>query len=184
MGRVFRLCRHIYIYIYSRLKPIEYARKQGVFVGKDCRLGSPNFGTEPWLISIGDHVLISGNVQFITHDGGIWVFKEGGEYLFEDPKKYKDVIKYGKIKILDNCFIGSRSIIMPGVTIGPNAVVGAGSIVTKDVPEGMIVAGNPAHVITSVAEYAEKCLAQTPEYDKQAYKTNKRETVLKMLEEK
>ena len=50
-------------------------------------------------------------------------------------------------KIGDRCFIGIRSIIMPGVTIGNDVIVGSGSIVTKDVPSNCIVAGNPARVI-------------------------------------
>ena len=52
-----------------------------------------------------------------------------------------------KIVIKDYAWIGSKSVILPGVTIGENAVVGAGSIVTKDVPDNAIVAGNPAKII-------------------------------------
>jgi acetyltransferase-like isoleucine patch superfamily enzyme len=52
-------------------------------------------------------------------------------------------------RIGEDCFIGARSIILPGVTIGDNCVVGSGSVVTKDVPTGSIVAGNPAQIIRS-----------------------------------
>ncbi len=65
-------------------------------------------------------------------------------------------IKIGSITIEDNVFIGARALIMPGVTIGKNSIVAAGSIVTKTVPENSIVAGNPAKVITSKDEYLEK----------------------------
>lgn len=57
---------------------------------------------------------------------------------------------------MDNVFIGSGTRIMPGVKIGPNAIVAASSVVTKDVPEGVIVGGNPAKVIGSFAALLEK----------------------------
>lgn len=53
----------------ARRNPIEYARKLGVKVGKECRFtGNPSWGSEPWLIQIGDHVLLSADVKFSTHD--------------------------------------------------------------------------------------------------------------------
>ena len=153
--------------------PIAYARSIGVTVGEGCELLSSNFGTEPWLITIGDHVLISGNVTFLTHDGSVWVFM--------DRPKYRHVVKYGAITIGNNCFIGNRATILPGVTIGDDSIVGAGSMVTKDVPPGSVVAGVPARVICTTEEYAEKCLRNTPEYDVEAYKKDQKSEVLKML---
>ncbi len=154
--------------------PIEYSRNIGVKIGGGCRLnGIPDWGSEPWLISLGEHVECSSGICFITHDGSTWVFR--------DEERYKNVIRYGKIIIKDNCFIGMRSTIMPGVTIGPNSIVGAGSIVTKDVPEGCVYAGVPAKFICTVDDFKEKCLKQTPEYDIEAYKKDKRTVVLNML---
>jgi len=118
----------------------------GVKVGKDCRLFSSNFGSEGYLIEIGNHVTITDGVQFITHDGGIWVFRD------EDPEA--DV--FGKIIIGDNVFIGINAIILPGVYLGPNTVVGAGSVVTKSFSGNGVIAGNPAKVICSLDEYKEK----------------------------
>lgn len=154
--------------------PIKYARKLGVTIGDNCKLnGTPDWGSEPWLIFIGNHVELSGDVAFITHDGATWVFRS--------EERYKKVIRYGKITIKDNCFVGMRSTIMPGVTIGPNSIVGAGSLVVKDVPEGCVYAGVPAKFICTVDEFKEKCLAQTPDYDVEFYHRDKKAAVLEML---
>ena len=63
---------------------------------------------------------------------------------------------FGKIVIEDWAYIGSGTLIMPGVTIGESSLVAAGSVVTKSVPPGMIVGGNPARVICSVEDYVER----------------------------
>ena len=131
--------------------------KNGLKLPPDIRLvGVPNFGTEPYLIEIGSHVCISNKVAFITHDGGTWVFR--------NRPKYGATIKYGKIVIKDNCFIGYRVTILPGVTIGPNSVVGACSLVTRDVPPDTVVCGVPAKAICTVDEYAEKCRLNYPSW--------------------
>jgi acetyltransferase-like isoleucine patch superfamily enzyme len=141
--------------------------RRGLQIAGDCRLvGIPDFGSEPWLISIGKHVTITANVKFITHDGGTWVFR--------DQARYKEVIKYGRIVIHDNCFIGLGSILMPGISIGPNSVVAAGSVVVRDVPPGTVAGGVPAKVIKNVEAYAEDCLATNIAYDRPAYRRDKR----------
>ena len=89
-------------------------------------------------------------------------------------------MKFGKINIANDCFIGARSTIMPGVSIGDKAIVAACSLVNKSIPSGEIW-GGPAHFITTVDEYAEKCLQNTPEYDLENYKKNFKDEVLKML---
>ena len=161
--------------LYSLVKRWKLRRmvRAGLQIAPDCRLvDMPSFGTEPWLISIGKHVTISSRVTFITHDGGTWVFRH--------IEKYRNVIKYDRITIHDNCFIGHGSILMPGISIGPNSVVAAGSVVTKDVPPGTVVGGVPARPIMSTEAYAEKCLQATPEYSREAYKANKPAEVLRL----
>ncbi len=121
----------------------RYARLVGVKLGKDCRLYSTNFGSEPYLIAIGDHVTVTKGVRFITHDGGLWVLRN--EYPSADY--IRPIIVY------DNCFIGVNSIILPGVTIGPNAIIGAGSVVSRSIPPNCVAVGSPARVIGTLEKY-------------------------------
>lgn len=153
------------------LSPIKYAKEIGVIVGDKCKFnGHPNFGTEPWLIELGNHVELSGNVNFITHDGSTWVFR--------DEAGYEDVIKYGKITIKDNCFIGYGTTILPGCTIEENIIVGASSLVTKSLEKNSVYAGVPAKKICSLDEFKEKCKRENPIYDKNNYSKNKKDELL------
>ena len=141
--------------------------KQGVKIGKDSTIhGTPAFGSEPYLITIGNNVEIAPRVAFITHDGGTSTFRR--------QERYKNVIKFGEIRIKDNSVIGYGAIILPGVTIGPNTLVAAGSVVTRNAAPNTLVAGNPAKPVMSIQQYAEWSLAFTPEYDEAEYKSNKR----------
>jgi len=159
------------IYRNYRLRKL---RKAGLTIPDDCRLMDiPDFGSEPYLITIGQHVGISSDVMFITHDGGT--------YVFRDQERYRSVIKYGRIQILDNCVIGQRAIILPGVTIGPNSVVAAGAVVTRSVPPNVLVAGNPAKPVLSIQQYAEWSLGTTPAYDQEEYRRDKRACLLKVV---
>ena len=171
---IIQLLKVIRYKVMAITNPIKYARKIGVSVGQNCRfISAPDFGSEPFLIEVGNHVTVSSEVAMITHDGGTWCVR--------DEEEYKGIFKYVKIIIKDNCFIGMRSIIMPGVTIGANSIVAAGAIVTKDVPENSVVAGVPARVIKSTTEYANDIMASMPHYDFDNYKNNKKEELLKIL---
>lgn len=140
----------IRVTIYIQLKLEDHLRKKFYSFGENNRIFTRHFGSEPYLIKIGNHCTISGGVKFTTHDGGSWIFRD------EIP----DLNVFGKIEIKDNCFIGMDTIILPNVTIGPNSVVGAGSVVSRDVPPNTVVAGVPAKIISSVEEYKKNCLTK------------------------
>lgn len=135
-----------------RYDPIRFARRRGVTIGEDCRLldvSSSTFGSEPYLITLGDHVTITGGVRFLTHDGGVWVFRETHPEL--------DVV--APIRVGSNVFIGLNAILLPGITIGDHCVVAAGAVVTRSVESGTIVAGVPARPIKRIEEYQNACIA-------------------------
>lgn len=117
---------------------------------------------------------ITSGTRFITLDGSTWVFRE--------QTGYERVIRYGKITIQDNVFIGNNTIILPGVTIGRDSIIGAGSVVTKDIPPGSVAAGMPAKVISDVQSFSQKCLKESPEYNYEEYRKNKKREILRILD--
>ena len=152
----------------------KIAIKGGMQVGKGISvMGDVSFGPEPYLITLEDNVRISFGVSFVTHDGGTWAFR--------DQEGYGDVIKYGKIHVGERTFIGCNSTILPGVTIGKRCIIGAGSVVTKDVPDETVVAGVPARVVMTTGEYAQKCKSSMKPYDKEAYMADKKTYLQKWL---
>jgi acetyltransferase-like isoleucine patch superfamily enzyme len=122
--------------------PVAYARSIGARVGNNCRLIDVEFGSEPYLVTLGHHVSAT-STRFITHDGGVWVFR--------DRRPDADVI--APITVGNNVFFGSGVIVLPGVSIGDNVVIGAGAVVTRDIESNCVAAGVPATRIRSLAEY-------------------------------
>lgn len=118
--------------------------KMGMTIGGNCSIqpGVVFDYSHCWLIKIGNNVTIAPQAYLLAHDAS--------------TKNLINYTKVGNVTIEDNVFIGARAIIMPGVTIGKNSLIAAGSIVTKSIPEGSIVAGNPARVISNVYLYTEK----------------------------
>lgn len=165
--------------IVKKLKgSLQCAIEDGMIVEQEVTvMGGVDFGSEPYLITLKKGARISSDVRFINHDGGTWAFRNTWE-------KYKDVIKYGRITVGEYSFIGAGSTIMPGVHIGKNSVIAAGSVVTHDVPNEMVYGGIPAKSICSIEEYAEKCLVNMPvDFDNEAYNRDKKTYLIKYVKE-
>lgn len=131
---------------------IRYLRYLGVRVGSNCSIYNSiqDFGSEPWLIELGDRVTLTRGVVLVTHDGSSRVFRD----LIPDTSPFGN--RYGCIRVLNNCFIGVNSIILPDVQIGPHSIVGAGSVVNHNVPPYSVFAGVPARQICTLEEYVQK----------------------------
>lgn len=150
MSKINTIIRRIKVAISNNEQYIGLLRSDGVKIGNNCLIHKlAVFGTEPYLITIGDKVRITRGVKLITHDGGLWVPRNLG--LID-----KNADKFGKVVIGNNVNIGWDAIIMPGVTIGDNCIIGAGAVVTKNIPSNSVAAGVPARVIESIEEYAKK----------------------------
>ncbi|MGI3784349.1 MAG: acyltransferase [Janthinobacterium lividum] len=127
--------------------PVRAARELGVTVGEDCRIYSLSISSEWELLSIGDRVTISSDVRFITHDGVGWLFHD------DQGRRHYHL---ARIEIGNDVFVGAGSTIMPGVRIGDRCVVAAGSVVTRSVPDGTVVGGNPAKIISTYEQLGAK----------------------------
>ena len=105
---------------------MKYAKKIGVNLGEGVSLyGKISWGTEPWIITIGNNVHITNGTKFITHDGGTLLFRS------EVP----DLEITKPIKIGNDVYIGNDVIILPGVTIGNKVIIGAGAVISRDIPD-------------------------------------------------
>lgn len=130
--------------------PVKYWRQRGVQIGSGCYIfESASFGSEPYMIKLGNNVRVNKNVQFITHDGGMWVLRN----LYE---KYEDADLFGTITVGNNVHIGNNAVILPGSNIGNNCIIGCCAVVTKPVPDNSIVVGVPGRVIENIEEYESK----------------------------
>ena len=117
--------------------------QEGVEIGKNCKIEA--FVFIPKGVKIEDNVLVGPHVCF-TNDKNPRATTPAGELKgVEDWEVSEILVKKG-------ASIGANAIILPGIVIGENAMVGAGSVVTKDVPANKIVVGNPARVIGDVKE--------------------------------
>ena len=120
-------------------------RRLGATVGKDVFIGEyvrPDLNHSN-LITIEDGVHIAADVRFLCHKKDLSNYRVGDIY---GQQPYK----YGAIHLCKNCAIGTGSLVMPGVTVGEGAIVGAGSLVTKDIPAWTMAVGRPAKVVKNI----------------------------------
>ena len=128
------------------LSPIKYARYVGVKIGNNTFIADKHhWPSEAYLITIGNDCAITEGVKLYTHGGGRMM-----------RQKYPDFDSFGKISIGNHVYIGASSQIMPGVTIEDNVLIASSSVVTKSVPSGVVVGGNPARIICSIDDYIKR----------------------------
>jgi len=122
----------------------EWLIKHGMRIGAkvDCFSWHGMDVQYPGLITIGNEVTIASGCRILAHDASVG-------YLTRSTR-------VGVVEIGDHCFIGAESIILPNVRIGEWSIIGAGSVVTRDIPANCVAAGNPARVICSVDEFKAK----------------------------
>ena len=133
----------------------NYARMKGIYrhIGDHVSIQSRVIPLYSELISIGNNVAIAQNVDFVTHD----VIHSVLNRLPEEKRqghRFREHV--GCIEILDNVMIGSNSVILYGTRIGPNTIIGSGSVVTKDCEPNSVYAGVPARKIGSFDDFIEK----------------------------
>lgn len=117
-----------------------------VHVGRDCFIMREANITDPYLTYIGNNVMLS-CCNIFCHDGSINMLSRGYNVKLD---------RVAPVKLLDNVFVGHGAIVLPGVTVGPNAIIAAGAVISKDVPPNTIVGGNPAGVIGKIDELVKK----------------------------
>lgn len=121
-----------------------WLKRHGGFhaIGEHCSIQVNAIITDPAYTRLGNNVRLTGCTLF-GHDGSVNMLNRAFGLRLD---------RVGKIDIRDNVFVGHGAIILPGVTIGPNAIVAAGSLVNRDVPPGSIVAGAPARVVGAIEQ--------------------------------
>ncbi len=139
-------------WVLCRGSKVRCLRRRGARIGRHTTILTrvKDFGSEPWLVEIGSGVSLAAGVAFITHDGTSRVFR----HRIEGSSPFGN--RFGTIRVLDNCVVGLRAILLPGVTVGPNSIVGAGSVVTRDVPPATVAVGVPARALCTLDEYVDR----------------------------
>lgn len=152
--RLIEFIRRKFIYrnFYNNDTFVSYLRRLGVEVGDNTKFFAPRNVvvdvTRPYLLKIGKGVKITSGVTILTHDFSYSVLRRTHHSIQNECAGYT--------LIGDNCFLGMNSIIMGGVHLGNNVIVATGAVVTKDVPDNMVVAGVPAKPVCTLEEFYER----------------------------
>jgi maltose O-acetyltransferase len=143
---MYSIIRRIYYYVLNqkRNRFMQGLINHGLQLGHNVSILQGCFLDPPhcFLISIGDNCTLAPGVRLIAHDAS--------------TKRKLGYTKIGRIEIGRDCFIGDSTIILPGVRIGPESVIGAGSVVTENIPSGSVAAGNPCKVICSSESFFQR----------------------------
>jgi len=129
----------------------KYIKKHKIFkeMGENVFFQPRIIPSDPELIKFHNNIIVGSNTTFVNHD---YIHSVFNNYVGENQYAYTT----GCIEVMDNVFIGTGTIIMPNIKIGPNAIIAAGSVITKDVEENTIVGGVPAKPIGKFDEYMKK----------------------------
>lgn len=160
------------LYDYNQTRPHESQKRQQLLqdmfaeIGPNCYVEPPlrsNFGghhvhfgknvyanfnltlVDDTHIYVGDYTMIGPNVTLASAGHPIWPTLRQKNYQYNAP-----------VHIDKNCWLGAGVIVLPGVSVGKNVVIGAGSIVTKDLPDNVVAVGNPAHILRKIGEHDRK----------------------------
>mgnify|MGYP003297645173 CR=1 FL=1 len=176
------------LFRYNQLAPSQQAEKTALLkemfaeIGEGCYIETPfysnfggrnvHFGKDIYanfnLTLVDDtHIYVGDNTMF---GPGVTVATAGHPI---QPELRRRGMQYNApVRIGKNCWIGAETIILPGVTIGDNAVIGAGSIVTRDIPANTVAVGNPCRVLRPVGERDDRYYYKDREIPKELYENN------------
>lgn len=141
--------------------------QRGMKVGKN--FNTPDtvyFGTEPYLIEIGDDVNIAANVRFVNHGGTTTLLRK--------LPGYEDARIFGRIKIGNNCTIGLNAVITQDVQMGNNCILGANSVLSQSMPDNCVFIGNPAQFLCTIEDYGDVVLSNNAEYPRELEQDRKK----------
>lgn len=147
--KIIYILRKIFLSIYFKIDRVGCSRLIGVTIGENCKIYGGNidmWGTEPFLIEIGDNVHITDGCKFINHDGGTLILRR-----FDPTLEITD-----KIKVGNHVYLGIDTLVLPGVIIGDNVIVGARSIVTRSLLPDSVYVGSPAKFVRTVDDYLKR----------------------------
>ena len=135
--------------------PMKLAVGKYISIGEGCYFNVGTTFIDDWKIEIGSNCLFGPNVTLCTTGHPI------------SPNHRMDGMYSFPIKIGNTCWIGANVIILPGITIGDHSVIGAGSVVTKDIPANVVAAGNPCRVLRQIDERDETYYFKGHRFDEQ-----------------